>query len=40
MVLAVDKREDNVVYNSAVSRMTEKVSRLAKRPRKKDFKES
>jgi len=29
MVMAVDKREDNVAYRSAVSRLTEKVSALA-----------
>jgi mRNA interferase RelE/StbE len=30
MVMSVDKREDSIVYKSAVTRMTEKAAALAK----------
>jgi mRNA interferase RelE/StbE len=30
MVMSVDKREDSIVYKSAVTRMTEKAATLAK----------
>ena len=35
MVMAVDKREDSVVYQSAIARVTEKMAELAKAVQKR-----